>query len=98
MFLDKYGDGVFLEGTPEVVVTLTNLQYRQLNEDLLKMNKFKEPLLLMIDEADLKEFNPEKYLYTRIVIPHLCQFIVQLGEDFEFKLSDPEQEYGDEDL
>lgn len=96
LFIEKYGNGLFTSGSPEVMVTLTNQQYSELNQDLLK--KTKDPILLMIEEEDLKNFNPELMYWTRIIIPKLCQFIVQLGDKFDFRLFDVTEEYGDEDL
>lgn len=96
LFMEKYGDAIFPNGSPEVMVMLTSLQFKELNDDLMK--KSKDPILLMIDESDLKDFNPEMVYWTRIVIPYLCQFIVQVGEDFQFRLLDTSQEFGDEDL
>lgn len=92
LFLEKYGKN-FSINPPEVLVILTKQQYEELNDDL--MNISGSSLLLLVDESEMKRMNPEDILYTKIHIPNLCEFSVQLGDHFEFRLMEEE---GEEDL
>lgn len=96
LFIEKFGDSIFLNGIPEVSVVLTKDQYNELNDDLIKISG--SGVLLLIDEIQFTPVNPEDILYTKIHIPKLCEFLVQLGSDFKFELIDKDQGYGEEDL
>lgn len=97
LFLEKYKDSIFLTPQPQILVVLTKDEYEELNQDLTNM-MHTSGILLLVDEADMKYMDPEDILYTRINIPKMCEFIIELGNEFVFKLVDEEQEHGDESL
>lgn len=97
LFLEKYGDSLFIEGESpkEVLVTLTKDQYKELNNDLI--NTTGSDMLLLIDESELS-INPEDLLFTKISIYNLCDFVITLGDCFNFRLADETLQYGEEEL
>lgn len=97
LFLEKYKDCLFLVPQPQVLVVLNKKEYEELNKDLTDMMSG-SGILLLVDEADIKYMQPEDILYTRINVPSMCEFIIELGDEFVFKLVDEEQEHGDESL
>lgn len=97
LFLEKYEDSVFLTQTPpQVKVILTRKQYNELNRDFAKM--VDDPISMAIQDEESGTFNQEEILYTKISILGLCEFNVELGENFKLCLVDESQEYGDETL
>lgn len=96
LFWDKYGHCINLLKSPvEVVVTLTDEEFKELNNDLISSTS---PLLLLIEESEFKQYEPGSVLFTRINIPNLCEFIIEIGDEFELSLLDKSQEIGDETL
>lgn len=95
LFKKKYGDCLFLAKPIEVLVTLTPEQYNELNEDIMSSAK---SLFLLVDESDYVQPEPGSVLFTRINIPDFCEFIIEVGTQFEFGLLDKNQEHGDETL
>jgi len=95
LFLEKYGDYPFLERPVEILVTLTQSEFQELSDDLMK---YASPLLFIIEESEFKQPEPGSTLFSRINIPFLCEFIIEIGDQFEFGLLDKTQEYGDETL
>ena len=95
LYVSRYGNCLFFKRPVEVLVTLTPDQFAELNDDLMKSTT---PLLLLIEESEYKQPEPGSVLYTRISVQNLCEFIIEIGEEFEFGLLDKSQEHGDEDL
>lgn len=95
LFIERYGNCIFLKRPVEVLVTLTPEDFNQLNDDLIKST---HPLLLLIEESDFIQYEPGSVLFSRVSIPNLCEFIIDIGEEFEFGLLDKDQEHGDETL
>lgn len=96
LFLEKYSGCMFLKKPVEVLVTLTTQQFNELNSDLLKSSN---PLLLLYEESEY--MNPGSVLFTRISLNiggTSCEFIIEIGDIFEFGLLDKTQEHGDETL
>lgn len=96
LFIEKYMDGQIDVGdeVPEVVVTMTREQYSELYKDI---NNSAMNVLPIVDNALTKLPNEGEILFTRLSIPFMCEFIIQIGDEFDFRLLD-EQPYGDEDL
>lgn len=95
-FLEKYGDCLFLEETPKVIVVLPYNEYKELSEDLEKM--FSEMNVIELNEATPEVIDPNEIMYLRIGVGSLCDFIVEMGDSFEMKMYDESKEYGDEKL
>lgn len=95
LFIKYYGDCIFLKKPVEVLVTLTVEDFNYLNDDLIKST---HPLLLLIEESEFMQYEPGSVLFSRVSIPNLCEFIIEIGEEFEFGLLDKDQEHGDETL
>lgn len=95
MFFHRYGQCTMLKKPVEVLVTLTPNQFTELNQDLIASTN---PLLLLIEESDFIQYEPGSVLFTRISIRNVCEFIIEIGDEFEFGLLDKSQEYGDESL
>lgn len=95
LFNERYGRCIFLTRPVEVLVTLTPDQFNELNNDILESTK--SLFLQIIDESDYQP-KPGEVLYTRINIPGMCEFIIEIGTEFEFGLLDKNQEHGDETL
>lgn len=85
LFTEKYGKYTMLPKPVEVLVTLTIDQFNELNTDLIDSTN---PLLLLIEESDYMPIKPGSVLFTRISVPYLCEFIIEIGEEFEFGLLD----------
>jgi len=96
LFYEKYGDTFFIKQPPEILVTLTRDEYKELNSDLISMTG--QGILLLVDESDMTLANPEDILYTKINIHGVCEFIVQLGDKFSFELVSQDTKHGEEDL
>lgn len=94
-FLEKYGDCVFLEETPRIMVTLSRLQFDELTEDLKKLSG---PSTILMNEADYVYSQPESIMFFQITIPSMCDFIVESGDNFSLRMLDPSLEHGDEEL
>ena len=100
LFYKKYGDVLFIKNkqfniVPEISVIMTNDQYRELNEDIARLTR--DSIMMVMDETERKSL-PEASSHMKITLPSICEFIVEVGEDFDFKLFDPTQEHGDEEL
>jgi len=97
LFVEKYGISLLVEkDLPQVIVILTKDQYNELNNDLMSMTG--HGILLLVDESDMTFMNPEDILYTKIRVPHFCEFLIQLGDEFEFKMEDENFEHGEDEL
>jgi len=96
LFYEKYGGTFFIKQPPEVLVTLTKDEYKELNSDLISMTG--QGILLLVDESDITLMNPEDILYTKINIHGVCEFLVQLGNEFSFELISQTTEHGEEEL
>lgn len=97
MFFEKYGNSVFPENTaPQIRVIMTKQQYKELNDDIIKLTN--DPIMMVIDENTENEPSIDDLMYTSIHVPHVCDFIIEIGDHFEFSLFNKEQEYGDEEL
>lgn len=96
LFFEKYAGKVNMKTNVEVLVVLTRLQYEELNDDLMKISG--NSILLLVDESEMKVMKPEEILYTKIHIPNICEFLVQLGDQFEFRLVNESDQFGEEDL
>lgn len=96
LFVQRYGDCVFLKTPVEVLVTLTPEQFKELNDDI--MSSFKSSALLIMNDSDMLPYGDNEILFTRISIPGLCELIIDIGLEFGFSLLDSTQEHGDETL
>jgi len=95
LFDKIYGDCIFLKKPVEVLVTLTPEQFNDLNTDLLKSTS---PLLFLIEESEYMKYDPGTILFSKISIPNFCEFIIEIGDQFEFGLLDKDLEHGEETL
>lgn len=95
LFIERYGGCIFFKKPVEVLVTLTIEDFNDLNSNLLKST---HPLLLLIEESEFMQYDPGTVLFSRVSIPNLCEFVIEIGEEFEFGLLDKTQEHGDESL
>lgn len=95
LYMEKYGDCIFTKRPVEVLVTLTAGEFEELNDDLLKSTS---PLILLIEESDYMQPEPGSVFFTRINVPNMCEFIIEIGDEFEFGLLDKTQEHGEETL
>lgn len=95
MFIEKYGNCILFEETPRVIVTLTLDQYKELNNDIIKLTN---PHSLILNEPMMNIVNPENLEYMRIMMPKLCDLMIELGDEFGMRLFDESQEHGDEYL
>lgn len=97
LFVERYMNGEIdiTDETPEVLVVMTKEQFSELYNNIVKSNI--ENALLLIDETMTRVPSEGEILFTRIHIPFVCEFIIEIGEEFSFKLLGEEQ-YGDEDL
>lgn len=96
LYIEKYFSLTNSRTDQQVLVTLTRSQYEELNDDL--MNISGNGILLLVDESELEKMHPEEILYTKIHIPNVCEFLVELGDEFSIRLLDETQEIGEEDL
>lgn len=95
LFIRKYSNDIFFTSTPEVRVTLTVPQYRELNNDLMRMTS--DNMILLTDDPEKQVDQNSLPVYTKITITNLCEFIIELGEKFTFEVVESE-DYGDEEL
>lgn len=94
LFFEKYGEYMFFKKPVEVLVILTPEQFKELNDNIMESAK---SLFLLVDENDFMS-DIESVLYTRINVPEVAEFIIEVGEEFHFGLLDKSQEHGDEKL
>lgn len=100
MYFSKYGSCLLINSKrlnmiPEVVVVMTNDQYKELNEDIARLT---QDIMMIVDDDAEKKDETSHLLYTKIILPHVCEFIVEIGEELQMRLLDPAQEHGEEEL
>lgn len=95
LYFKRFGGHFFIKKPVEILVTLTPEQFGELNDDLMKSTT---PLLLLIEESEYKQQEPGSVLYTRISVQNICEFVIEIGYEFEFELLDKSLEHGDETL
>ena len=88
LFLEQYADNKSYYDVPTIYVTMKEIDYVELYNDIIKENGEEGNTQLVPDV--------ERLAFTKILVPFVCQFIVKIGEDFSFSLQNDDDQYYEE--